>query len=220
MAYKTFTGIDAKEIPAALAKIFEDTKAYKGVPGGADLTDINTGHMLERITEVFGPKGLGWNFVFLPEYMEIVNPLEKRVLARLKYAIFKYMITKEDGQEVWIEIPTSGANTNELAYAEEGARTSALGAAIKGLCFQLPIYKGLLDHHNAASEISKSKAKAKAEGSDVCSGWYCHRDHSQQWGKSIGTQGDPCVREEGRGYDHEGAGIRSQGGISDALSTR
>jgi hypothetical protein len=145
----TFTGIPAADIPSRLAEPFDDPKAYKGVPGGADLTDINTGHMLERITQVFGPKGLGWNFQFDKDDLEVVNPDEKRVMARLRYAVFKYTLFSADGQAHNFEIATSGANTNILEYAEEGARTSALGAAIKGLCFQLPVYKGLLDHHNA-----------------------------------------------------------------------
>lgn len=145
----TFTGIPAIEIPQRLAEPFDDPKAYKGVPGGADLTDINTGHMLERITQVFGPKGLGWNFSFNPADLELVNPGEKRVLVRLRYAVFQYTLFTASGETHTFEIASSGANANSVEYAEEGARTSALGAAIKGLCFQLPVYKGLLDHHNA-----------------------------------------------------------------------
>ena len=145
----TFTGIPVMEIPARLAEPFDDPNAYKGVPGAADLTDINTGHMIERITQVFGPKGIGWNFIWSASDMEILNPLDKRVLARLKFALFTYSLYDEAGTPHSYEIQTSGANANELVYAEEGARTSALGAAIKGLCFQLPVYKGQLDHHNA-----------------------------------------------------------------------
>ncbi len=145
----TFTGIPVADIPARLAEPFDDPKAYRGVPGAADLTDINTGHMLERLTLIFGPKGPGWNFLWSSNDMEIVNPLEKRVLARLKYALFTYTLYDETGTATTYEIQTSGANANEMVYAEEGARTSALGAAIKGLCFQLPVYKGHLDHHNA-----------------------------------------------------------------------
>ena len=162
----TFTGIAAAEIPSRLAEPFNDPQAYKGVPGGADLTDINTGHMLERITQVFGPKGLGWNFQFNKDDLEVVKPDEKRVMARLRYAVFQYTLFSADGQSRNFEIATSGANTNILEYAEEGARTSALGAAIKGLCFQLPVYKGLLDHHNA-STFTSTGGNGKAPGSTV-----------------------------------------------------
>lgn len=160
----TFTGIPAAEIPSNLAEPFDDPKAYKGVPGGADLTDINTGHMLERISQVFGPKGLGWNFQFNKEDLEVVNPDEKRVIARLRYAVFQYTLFGADGQTHNFEIATSGTNANILEYAEEGARTSALGAAIKGLCFQLPVYKGLLDHHNAG-KFTAGGGNGKVPGS-------------------------------------------------------
>ena len=155
----TYAGVPAAEIPARLAEPFDDPKAYKGVPGGADLTDIGTGFMLERITQVFGPKGLGWNFQFNPDDLLVTNPDDKRVLVRLRYAVFQYTLFGPDGQAQTFEIPTSGANANSLEYAEEGARTSALGAAVKGLCFQLPVYKGQLDHHNAGRLLSGAGAK-------------------------------------------------------------
>ena len=157
----TYTGIPAGEIPARLAEPFNDPLAYKGVPGGADLTDISTGHMLERVTQVFGPKGLGWNFLFERDDLEFVNPGEKRVLVRLKYAKFQYTLFAADGQAHTFEIATSGANANSIEYAEEGARTSALGAALKGLCFQLPVYKGQLDHHNVAKYVAGKAPKAE-----------------------------------------------------------
>ena len=159
---KTFNGLPASDIPARLAEPFDDPKAYKGVPGGADLTDISTGHMLERITQVFGPKGIGWNFVFDPADLELVNPGEKRVMARLRYAVFAYTLYSEAGEAHTFEIGCSGVNSNAVEYAEEGARTSALGSAIKGLCFQLPVYKGQLDHHNAGKVIAGASGKSAA----------------------------------------------------------
>ena len=166
----TFTGIPAGEIPARLAVPFDDPRAYKGVPGGVDLTDISTGHMLERITQVFGPKGLGWNFLFDKEDVEIGSPVDKRVLVRLKYALFQYILFGAEGQPQVFEIVTSGSNTNSLEYAEEGARTSALGAAIKGLCFQLPVYKGLLDHHNVEQYLAGGATKQPSGGSETSTG--------------------------------------------------
>ena len=165
----TFTGIPAAEIPARLAEPFDDPRAYKGVPGGADLTDINTGHMIERITQVFGPKGLGWNFLFNKDDVEIASSSEKRVLVRLKYAVFQYTLFNAEGQPQIFEIVTSGANANSIEYAEEGARTSALGAAVKGLCFQLPVYKGQLDHHNVEKYLAggNGKGNGKVRSSDA-----------------------------------------------------
>jgi hypothetical protein len=160
----TFTGISAADIPARLAEPFDDPKAYRGVPGAADLTDISTGHMLERLTMVFGPKGVGWNFLWSANDMEILNPLERRVLARLRFALFTYTLYDETGAATTHEIQTSGANANEMVYAEEGARTSALGAAIKGLCFQLPVYKGHLDHHSAGKPSGGNEGKPGGNG--------------------------------------------------------
>jgi hypothetical protein len=143
---KTFAGIKIEDVPTILAKPFEDPKAYKPMPGAAHLHEINTGFMLERITQVFGLKGVGWNFLFAPENLEILRKEDDPwVTAWLKYAELVIHLIGEQGEDVPVQIPTSGACTNELRFAEEGARTTALGSALKGLCFQLAVYKGELD---------------------------------------------------------------------------
>ena len=162
MQYKTVTGVSLEDIPARMQELFSDQRAYRGVPGAADLTDINTGFTLQRVTEVFGLKGFGWNFTWNPTDLEIVQLNGDRVLARLRYALFQYRLVDEKGESYWIDIPTAGANENKAVYAEEGARTSAMGAALKGLTFQLPVYQGLYNHHNAAGEQKRSAAPAPA----------------------------------------------------------
>ena len=151
----TLTGIPVEQISTRLAEPFDDPRAYKAIPGGADLTDISTGHMLERVNQVFGPKGFGWNLLFDKDDLQVFGDptAARRIIVRLAYAVFQYTLVDDEGQPQRCEIPTSGVNTNDFAYAEEGARTSALGAALKGLGFQLPVYKGDLDHHNAAKVI-------------------------------------------------------------------
>lgn len=164
--WKTTAGVAVEKIAALLAEIFTDAeKAYKAVPGGADLTDINTGHMIERVTQVFGIKGLGWNFRWEPDDLVFIGDLAGatvRCTAHLKNAVFSYCLVDEAGETHWYAIQTSGMNTNSALYAEEGARTSALGAALKGLCFQLPIYKGYLDHHNAQAVATQMAAQRAA----------------------------------------------------------
>jgi hypothetical protein len=146
----TLTGMPVSQIAEKLAEPFEP-QAYKGVPGGADLTDINTGYMIERATQVFGLRGLGWKLEYNPENMVFIGLGDgKRITAHLKYAIFSYALVNEVDLISWYPIITGAANTNDFAYAEEGARTAAIGAALKSLCFQLPVYKGQLDHHNAS----------------------------------------------------------------------
>jgi len=160
----TLTGIPVEQISTRLAEPFSDPKAYKPVPGGADLTDISTGHMLERVNQVFGPKGLGWNLLFDKDDLQVFGDptAARRIIVRLAYAVFQYTLVDDEGQLQRCEIPTSGVNTNDFAYAEEGARTSALGAALKGLGFQLPVYKGDLDHHNATKVIGGNGKSAPA----------------------------------------------------------
>lgn len=59
----TLTGIPVSQVAEKLAEPFDNPAAYKGVPGGADLTDIGTGWMIERTTQVFGLRGLGWKLL-------------------------------------------------------------------------------------------------------------------------------------------------------------
>lgn len=155
--YTTFTGVKAEEIPAKLSERFTP-EAYKGVPGGADLTDINTGFMIERITQVFGPKGLGWNLIYDPASLRIGDG--NRPLARID-ATFTYALWDDKDQRLDCAFQVSGVNQNDAKYVEEGARTSAVGAAIKWLCFQVEIYKGQFDHHDAEDEKKAAAAAAR-----------------------------------------------------------
>jgi hypothetical protein len=50
------------------------------------------------------------------------------------------------------------------AYSEEGARTNALGAAVKTLCFQVDVYKNKLNHHNAGKAQPKTNGQPNANG--------------------------------------------------------
>jgi hypothetical protein len=166
----TLTGLPVSQIAERLAEPFEP-QAYKGVPGGADLTDISTGYMIERATQVFGLRGLGWKLEYSPENMVFIGLGEgKRITAHLKYAVFSYALVNEQGDICWYPIITGAANTNDFAFAEEGARTAAIGAALKSLCFQLPVYKGQLDHHNASlllgggAEPGDDGSKARPSG--------------------------------------------------------
>ena len=162
----TLTGVPVSQIVEKLAEPFEP-QAYKGVPGGADLTDINTGYMIERATQVFGLRGLGWKLEYSPENMVFIGLGDgKRITAHLKYAVFSYALVNEREEIGWYPIITGAANTNDFAYAEEGARTASIGAALKSLCFQLPVYKGQLDHHNA-SQLLGAGAPPELNGSDA-----------------------------------------------------
>lgn len=168
----TWTGVEVDKISEALAVEF-DSGGYKPIPSGANLTDINTGYTIERTLEVFGPKGLGWGLEYEASDLEYQGE-GKRVLAIIKKAIFWYKLFDSiSGAEMMVcNIPCSGAHQNEWAYAAEGARTSALGGALKGLGFQLPLYKGMWDtpaaRENARTDrAQKTKAVAPTMASEV-----------------------------------------------------
>ena len=164
--YTTQAGTPASEIRARLAEPFDDPKAYKKVEGtGADLTDINTGHMLQRLNDIFGMKGLGWNLLYERDDIEAGDG-GSRILVRLKYAEFVFWLHNGDEEHVEeIRIPTSGANFNTPQYAEEGAKTVALGTALKGLGFQEAVYTGHLNHRNAGSYRRKASSSTKKSSS-------------------------------------------------------
>ena len=164
--YKTIAGIPADQIRSRLAEPFSDPSAYKKVNGtGADLTDIKTGHMLKRINEIFGIKGLGWNLLYNRDDLISPDDADGRILVRLKFAEFVYfLVHNESGEQVEIRIPTSGANENTPQYAEEGAKTVALGTALKGMGFQEDVYLGYLNHRNAATYRRPGKRNSNGNG--------------------------------------------------------
>ena len=183
----TLTGIPVSQIVDRLAEPFEP-RAYTGVPGGADLTDINTGYMIERATQVFGLRGLGWKLEYSPENMQFIGLGEgKRMTAHLKYAVFSYALANEQDEICWFAIITGGASTNDYAYAEEGARTSAIGAALKSLCFQLPVYKGQLDHHNAGQLLGDA-VEPGGNGSDKLSSGNGKGDNGNGASQRVSTE--------------------------------
>jgi hypothetical protein len=160
--YTTFTGIKAEEIPNALSNRFPP-EAYKAVGGSsADLTDINTGFMIERVTAVFGPKGLGWNLIYNPNDLSSGGD-SGRTVARLN-ATFIYSLWDDQGTKFDCAFPVSAVNENKYLYVDEGVRTSCVGAALKWLCFQNDVYKGQFDHHDAEQEKKAAAQQQRANG--------------------------------------------------------
>jgi len=166
----TFTGIPVEEITGSLAELLPPT-AFKPIATKTYLTDINTGHMLERATEVFGPRGIGWGLSYEPDHMIIMDNDVKlndeggkkkaRPTARLAYAKFWFMLYGADGEGFKAEIITSGASQNEIEFAEEGARTAAIGSALKSLLFQNEVYKNELKEAQAEQRKEEQAERAK-----------------------------------------------------------
>ncbi|MBN1888185.1 MAG: hypothetical protein JW850_09350, partial [Thermoflexales bacterium] len=105
---QTLTGRLITEIGEILAQPL-DPGAYKGVPGGADLTDIGTAWMLEKLHEVFGPSGLGWKLTYDPNDLDWFGTETKRPWAILKTAQFQYLVVDaESGEQTWVAVQCNG----------------------------------------------------------------------------------------------------------------
>ncbi len=165
---KTLTGIPASEIAEHL-KAPLDPRAYKEIRGGsagaAGLTDIDTGYMVERLHQVFGPYGLGWRLEWDPE--DVVITAGDRPTVAIRRAEFQYVLVDEAGNRELVVAPCTGGSTNnDLGYALKGAETSAIGNAVSKMLFQLDVYKGILSHRNAAQVLGKNGAGAQARTPD------------------------------------------------------
>jgi uncharacterized protein (DUF3820 family) len=159
--FKTWTGIPASKIPDELAKYFDDARAYKSISGGtagaANLTDIDTAFMFERLNEVFGPCGLGWGLEFDRESV-VTEAAGKQVSVALMRAEFWYELLGEEAARRVHILTTGGSKNTELAYALKGTLTSAIGNAVSKLRFQEDVYKGILDHNNASQKLRAMRA--------------------------------------------------------------
>ncbi len=156
--WHTLTGLTLGEAIKELKAVLPPS-AYKAVPGSQGLTDIDPSYLTEKATEVFGPVGIGWVYTYDQKDLEIHINEKTSSKGReyteyevnlLRFQLFFRYYDVSGALCVSDPIPTSGGNTNEVrGYAVRGALTNALGAAFAKLCWQLPIYQGIVDHTNA-----------------------------------------------------------------------
>jgi hypothetical protein len=179
-AIKTITGYTLTEAIAKLQEVLPPP-AYKSVPGGAKLTDINPAHLTEVATKVFGMCGVGWWFDWEPNEMELetLHKVNAQGKAYDTYSakIFKFSLFlrlfRENGEEFKVQpIPSNGGSINmEPGWALRGAMTSCIGASFSKLCWQLGVYKGEITHlthgpgGTAVGGAGKQPAKQKTESS-------------------------------------------------------
>jgi len=153
---ETVTGLTMAEVKELFTRVLPP-KAYKSVPGGANLTDISPAYLAESLTQAFGPTGYGWWLDVSVQPIEVFQ--ETRVSSKGKEytvwcayydrALFHYRLVV-NGEETVVSIETNGGSDNaEREYAVRGALTSAIGGAAARLLWQLDVYKGLLNHRNA-----------------------------------------------------------------------
>ena len=142
---QAITALDA-ELPAA---------AYKSVPGGADLTDIDPNQMRKVLNEVFGLCGCGWGYTYNPDTVytraevQVTARGKERsiVVATVKYLEVWYRLVV-DGETIQsAPIPGTGSSENSNdAYALKGALTNAIGNAVSNIGFQMSVYLGKRSH--------------------------------------------------------------------------
>ncbi len=151
---KTLTGLKLKDLAMKLDEELPGD-AYKPVPGGADLTDIDPSYMKQVLNTVFGLCGIGWGYRYDPDDLKVeagIKPTSKgdkpAMYATLTQLTFWYVLVDDAGNESRIEVPASGGSDNSnAAYALKGAITSALSAAASLIGFQESVYLGHRSHH-------------------------------------------------------------------------
>ena len=160
---KTLTGMTLAEVAIKLDEQLPPD-AYKPVPGGAKLTDIDPNHMRKVLNEVFGVSGYGWGYEFDPDTIRSrtdirVNSQGKEytvIIVTLAYLNFWYKL--DAGDEVVVcNIPATGSSENSNdAYALKGALTNAIGNAVSNIGFQQSVYLGKRDHRTVQRNGSSS----------------------------------------------------------------
>lgn len=167
--FQTLTGIPLSDLAGRLdAELPGD--AYKAVPGGIGLTDIDPGYMRETLNEVFGMCGVGWGYKYAPDDMHVTAEDRSRSsggnrrvhIATLKRLTFWYRLVTGNGNGSTVnglhEIDASGGSENDVeAYAMKGAITNALGNAVSNIGFQKSVYLGKRSHKTVGSKASAAK---------------------------------------------------------------
>ena len=171
------------------------------------VTPMRASGEVEKLTELFGPCGLGWFLATGTMEMTGQHRVSKQNreyyvhIADFPQALFYYFYL--DGEEGHRSdpIPAAGSGENEnRAWAIRSALTSCLGTAAKWLCWQLPLYKGEWSFTwSQGRERSGSKAPTNGAGQQAPAGkpglWV------MPFGKHKGTTLDEIYAdEETRGY--------------------
>lgn len=165
----TLTGLRLDELAERLDAQLP-AEAYKAVPGGADLTDIDPNYMRKVLNACFGLCGVGWGYSYNAadmhtETQERSGANGKRTVqaATLKHLRFWYRMVDPDGRQVTCEIDASGGSENSVeGYAMKGAITNALGNAASNIGFQESVYLGKRDHKTVKKPAPAPKPASKA----------------------------------------------------------
>jgi len=182
MNAKTLTGMTLEEVAVRLDEQLPPD-AYKPVPGGADLTDIDPNHMRKVLNEIFGVCGYGWGYDYDASTIRSRTDVRTNrsgkeytvIIVTLSFLKLWYKLAIDD--EVLVcNVPATGSSENSNdAYAMKGALTNAIGNAVSNIGFQQSVYLGKRDHRTVKKTVGASrkgkaarskaapKAKAKAK---------------------------------------------------------
>lgn len=153
--FMTLTGLP---LPAARTILDKELPrdAYKPVPGGANLTDIDPNYMRKVLNEVFGLCGLGWGYRYSPEDVRLTcdGQGQHAVIATCLNLIFWYRLRPaHQAESVLFEIQATGSSTNRnAAYALKGMLSNALGNAVSNLGWQESVYLGRRTHQTVGRQ--------------------------------------------------------------------
>jgi len=178
MNAKTLTGMTLEEVAVRLDEQLPQD-AYKPVPGGADLTDIDPNFMRKVLNDVFGVCGYGWGYDYDASTIRSRTDVRTNrsgkeytvIIVTLSFLELWYKLVIDD--EVLVcNVPATGSSENSNdAYALKGALTNAIGNAVSNIGFQQSVYLGKRDHRTVKKtaiasrkgEATRKKAAPKAK---------------------------------------------------------
>ena len=163
---KTLTGIHALKLPEVLDRPLPNS-AYKVIPGGANLTDIDASWQRRAFNSIFGLYGIGWGFDFIPENVDVRNePNKNGKMESLVRIIGHFWFILTDGKENRkVSYPVTGGNgsyQNE-GYALKGAVTNAISFGASMIGWQESVYMGIRTHKNPQASVSRNTVEIPKE---------------------------------------------------------
>lgn len=162
--YTTLTGMTLGEAMNAMKAVLPPGAYKEARITGTSLTDINPAFMTEAVTKIFGPAGIGWWYELTAPNVTSEEKQSRQGRTYTEYtasfdtlALYYAYIDNVGEMKVSRPILTNGSSDNEdPGFATRGAITNALGAAFAKLLWQIDVYKGQLDHNNAAAKYKQA----------------------------------------------------------------
>lgn len=133
------------------------TKPFKRA-GGFQGTSVDPMYLIRRLTELFGPVGIGWNLEVITHWSEEVNGVKHAYVK----ASLRYRLSKDS--EDWHTTPACIGGTDCTRSADEAYKasmTDALSNCCKYLGFAEDIYTGKHDgdKYQSAPAVAPSAPK-------------------------------------------------------------